>query len=230
MLDPSVDQGTALEPSETQRPVASPLGLVEREGYCEPCSVAKDEKQPVAGARGARPQFTIKSFMIVICLWAVPNALVAWVMKSGDVAGTPEQLSQWTIQTFVAVNLVLAFVAGWSFLFVWLIRLVCFKSTDGLASSPPNKRTIDGLPALSEQEQERRTSSRAERLIKAVAVAFGLGWAVVVLIGRDEPMLWEFNDWFPVPRALLVLLVGSLVLMGALALSVRGRQGEEHAM
>jgi hypothetical protein len=83
------------------------------------------------------------------------------------------------------------------------------------------KKTIDRLPTSSEPEW--RASSWQERHIAAVAVAFGLGWPAVVVIGRDEPILWEFTDWFPIPHAVLVLLIGSLVIMAAFASSVRRR-------
>jgi hypothetical protein len=193
-------------------------GGLERDNELASNFAAGNEKPPVAGAHPARPKFAIKSIMILISLWALPNALVVYVMRSGEVTGTPEQLSQWIIQTFVAVNLVVAFVVAWLFLFLWLIRLVQFNNTGGTG---PIKRKIDHAATLIEPQSG--TLSPQDRLIKAVALAFGLGWALLVVIGRDEPVLWEFNDWFPVPRVIFVPLVGALLIMAALASSVRRR-------
>ena len=200
--------------------VPSPSGRVERADDCASCYEAKYEKPSPAGARFPWPRFTIKAIMILVCLWAIPNALAAWVMRLGDITGTPEQIHLWTIQTFVAVNLAVGFAVAWGYLFIWLIRLAWFNRTGGLVPMPL-KLNPDFPPMLLAQEW--RTSSGTERVVRVIAVVFSLGLVVAILAGRDEPMLWEFNDWFPVPRAVLVLLVSHIVVMAAYVFSVRRR-------
>ena len=52
---------------------------------------------------------------------AVPNAIAAWVMRSGYVTGTPAQIRQWTMAAFLALlNVFLAFWVAWLAVMAWL--------------------------------------------------------------------------------------------------------------
>jgi hypothetical protein len=44
-----------------------------------------------------RPRFTIKNLMVFAGLFAIPNAAVALIMRSGLIAGTPNQIRDWTL-------------------------------------------------------------------------------------------------------------------------------------
>jgi hypothetical protein len=114
--------------------------------YCEDCYGAKYEHpSPV---RAPRPRFTIKSFMIVVGVWALPNAVTAWIVRSGWITGTPAQLRLWTAQAFLAVNLVFCFFFVWFGLMRWFTRLMWHNQTGGLVPVPKQKGTRQQLAAL----------------------------------------------------------------------------------
>src|SRR5262249_43055400 len=68
--------------------------------YCARCYAAKYVKSPPGAGAFPLPQFNIRNILIVVAVWAVPNAAVAWFMRSGYVTGTPDQLREWTILAF----------------------------------------------------------------------------------------------------------------------------------
>jgi hypothetical protein len=78
--------------------------------------------------------------MILVALWAVPNAAVAWFMRSGLVIGTSKQLREWTIAAFLAVNLVFAFFGAWFCLMAWLQRVTWYNHTGGVLPMPARQR------------------------------------------------------------------------------------------
>ncbi len=114
--------------------------------YCEDCYAAKYRNpQP---RRAPRLSFTIKSFMILAGVWALPNAVTAWIMRSGWFTGTPAQMRIWTIQAFLAVNLVFGFFFGWIGLMAWFSRLMWHNQTGGLIPMPNQKVDRRQLVAL----------------------------------------------------------------------------------
>ncbi len=114
--------------------------------YCEDCYAAKHQNpSPV---RAPRPRFTIKSFMILVGVWALPNAVTAWIVRSGWITGTPAQLRLWTAQAFLAVNLVFCFFFVWIGLMTWFTRLMWHNQTGGLVPVPKQKATRQQLIAL----------------------------------------------------------------------------------
>ena len=74
-------------------------------------------------------------------MWAVPNAITAWVLRSGYVTGTPAQLRQWTIHAFSGINLVLGFFVTWGTLLAWLIKVMSYRRTGGLVPMPQQTLT-----------------------------------------------------------------------------------------
>lgn len=122
--------------------VPSSSGQAEQAHYCPECYKAKYHKPPLPDAAFPRPRFTIKSIMILVSVWTVPNEVAAWIMRSGLVTGTPEQLRQWTIPAFVAVNLLLGFFTAWFYLMNWLGKVMWFHRTGGLVPMPHEKLTV----------------------------------------------------------------------------------------
>lgn len=106
--------------------------------YCEDCYTAKYQ-EPLP-RRAPRLSFTIKSFMILAGVWASPNAVTAWIMRSGWVTGTPAQVRIWTIQAFLAVNLVFGFFFVWFGLMTWFTRLMWHNQTGGLIPMPKHPK------------------------------------------------------------------------------------------
>ena len=116
----------------TQR---SPDGRLEEAPYCEQCYDAKYQN-PRPPALFPRPRFTIKGFMILVGVWAIANAVVAWVMRSNFVTGTPAQLRQWTIQAYAATNLTFFFITLWFSMMLWITSVWWHKRTGGLVPMP----------------------------------------------------------------------------------------------
>ncbi len=117
-----------------------PAGGFAEAKYCLECFEAKYVKPPPGPASFPRPRFTIKNFMILVALWAIPNAVVAWFMRSGLVIGTSKQLREWTIAAFLAVNLVFAFFGAWFCLMAWLQRVTWYNQTGGVLPMPARQR------------------------------------------------------------------------------------------
>ena len=114
----------------------SPSGRFVEMTYCESCYQAKYVEPPADSGRFPRPRFTIKNIMILGAAWTVPNAIAAWVFRSGCVIGTPAQIRLWSIETFLAVNLVLGFFVVWTYLLEWLRRVMWYKRTLGVVPMP----------------------------------------------------------------------------------------------
>ena len=113
--------------------------------YCDACYAAKYLQPPAAAARFPRPRFTLKNVMILLGVWTVPNAVEAWVFRSGYVTGTPAQIRQWTVHTFLAVNLVLGFFVLWTYLLTWLGRVMWYKKTGDLVPIPQQRLNVRQL-------------------------------------------------------------------------------------
>ena len=92
--------------------------------------------------------------MILVALWAVPNAAVAWFMRSGLITGTSQQLREWTIAAFLGVNLVFAFFGAWFGLLTWLQKVTWYNQTGGVLPMPAPER-------LPRKQQLRRRSAHA---------------------------------------------------------------------
>jgi hypothetical protein len=260
--------------------------LVEAQ-YCQECYDAKYEHPSPVSA--PRPRFTIKSFMILVCVWALPNSVTAWIVRSGWITGTPAQLRLWTIQSFLAVNLVFGFFFVWFGLMIWLSRLMWHNQTGGLVPMPKQKLTrkqrvallvrlplllvpllvlqvgvlflaewlAAKFPVMSRRQwfalialaallpfaavtflknfkdnylndrvrQLWRTASRTERALRAAALGWTFGLAVIAVIAVSSPrvLFWGFTMWFPIPPFILAWVVVQLALLGAVAIAARRR-------
>ena len=53
-------------------------------------------------------------------------------MRSGLIIGTPQQLREWNIAAFLAVNLLFAFFVAWAWLMVWLQKVTWYNQTGGV--------------------------------------------------------------------------------------------------
>jgi hypothetical protein len=126
----------------------SPSGRFALAHYCHRCYQAKLVEPPATSGSFPRPRFTIKNIMIISGVWTVPNAIAAWVFRSGYVTGTPAQIRQSTIDTFLAVNLLLGFFVVWIYLLTWLGRVMWYKKTRGLVPMPQQKITVRQLSHL----------------------------------------------------------------------------------
>jgi hypothetical protein len=260
----------------------SPRGRFEEAHYCAECYEAKYLRPPPPADSFPRPRATLKNLMILVGVWAVPNAIAAWVMRSGYVTGTPAQLRQWAINTFLGVNLVLGFFVVLVALQTWLNRVIWHRRTGGLVPMPKQKLTPKQHAALLVRMgpffawcvvaaflerwltpkiwpiqqssprlfvlilcapllpiaalglsknrwlrdriwQEWRVASGPERVFRALAMAWTFGFLVVIVMGGTSLVGWGFRIWFPIPPVMLIWIVVQLVLMAAVAMSVRRR-------
>src|SRR4051794_38130940 len=64
-----------------------PSGRSREAQYCWSCYEARYLKPPPAGSHFPRLAFRLKNVMIHVAVWAVPNAVAAWIMRSGWVTG-----------------------------------------------------------------------------------------------------------------------------------------------
>ena len=249
--------------------------------YCEDCYTAKYQNpQP---RRAPRLSFTIKSFMIVAGVWTLPNAVTAWIMRSGWFTGTPAQVRIWTIQAFLAVNLVFGFFFVWFGLMIWFTRLMWHNRTGGLIPMPNQKldrrqfvaqliySLVVGAPFMvwtfammfaarrlapkvglaevqlwtllmlapvlptivlsfvknkhlrNQIHQSWRTASPTERALRAVALAWTLGFLLLIAIGGPGLVGWHLTLWFPIPPVFLILIVGQFALFAATAVASKRR-------
>jgi hypothetical protein len=117
-------------------------GGIVRADYCDRCFHAKYVEPPADSGRFPRPTFTIKNIMILAGVWAVPNAVAAWVFWSGYVTGTPAQVRQWTVDSFLALNLVVGFFVVWLYLLEWLGQVMWYKRTLGAVPMPVQRVTF----------------------------------------------------------------------------------------
>jgi hypothetical protein len=89
-----------------------------------------------------RPRFTLKNAMILLGMWTIPNALVSWIMRSGYITGTPDQLRQWTVQAFVGANLCFGFFAVHTYVLTWLSSVMYHRRTGGRVPMPVRTMTF----------------------------------------------------------------------------------------
>ena len=179
----------------------SPSGRFEEAHYCPEFCEAKYLKPPPPGSIFPRPRLTLKNIMILVGVWAIPNAVAAWVLRGGHVTGTPAQLRQWTIHAFLGVNCFLGFCGALMALGRWLNRVSWYKRTGGLLPMPePKKLTI----------------KQQASLIVWMIPLFAWAYVATVLdawltpkiwpIQRRSPQLFALFAWAPlVPLLILVL-------------------------
>ena len=169
--------------------------------YCEDCYTAK--YQNPLPRRAPRLSFTIKSFMIVAGVWALPNAVTAWIMRSGWVTGTPAQMRLWTTQAFLGANLVFGFFFVWIGLMTWLSRLMWHNQTGGLIPMPN--------PKLNRSQRVELLRRLLLALVPLLALLFGALVLANWLAGKFP--VYQRHQWFPlIFTACLVPFVATSLL------------------
>lgn len=155
-----------------------PSGKVLDAHYCLECFDAKYVGSPRA-SDFPRPTFTLKNIMRLSVAWAIPNAIIAWVMRSGYMIGTPEQLDQWSLDAFVGINLVLTVAVLFHFVLHWLSKVMSFNRSGGLMPMP--------TPTL--------TLSRAQNIKLSLRMAAIFCWIVVAKFLEEwlTPKFWPRN-------------------------------------
>jgi hypothetical protein len=200
-----------------------PSGRIGVAHYCRACYEAKYLKPAPATGGFPRPRFTLKHAMSLVAAFAILNALVASVMGSGLIRGTPTQLRQWTSLTFLAVNCGCGIFVSFVFFVDWLVKAHWFKKTGGLAPMPPvPPMTLKQIPSL---------------LAFLVALFFWL-FASAFLTEWLTPTLWPMqarNSWLFMAIScgpMLVLLVWWSVghpLVARLKVDWKSASGPERA-
>ena len=74
--------------------------------------------------------------MILAGVFAVPNAAIVLILRSGLIPGTPAQVRDWTMKAFLAVNPSVAIFLAEVILHPWLRGLHLHQITGGL---PPSR-------------------------------------------------------------------------------------------
>jgi hypothetical protein len=130
--------------------------------YCESCLRAR-QGDPSTVPRGLpRAQFRLRDGLNLVARFAIVNALVVWVMRSGIIPVPPARVPMWTASALLWVNLFLTSLTVADAWRGWLQDLVWHKWTGGV------------LP-----RRERKTFTIREELSAVLAVLPVLGWCVV---------------------------------------------------
>jgi hypothetical protein len=184
------------KPAAYQLTERLPSGRVGEAYYCRRCYRAKYFTPRHIERRFPRPTFTLKNAAILLGVWALPNAIAAWVMRSGYITGTPVQLRQWTNDVFLGVNLVLGFFVVWFYSMWWLGRVLWYKGTGGLVPVPAAKPT------------PRQFLTLLARVVPILALC-----VVAILLDRwVTPKIWPTQRSSPQLLS-LILLAGSLPML-----------------
>jgi hypothetical protein len=158
---------------------------------------------------------------------------VMWYKLTGGRAPIPEQIRTprqlrtamvWSVSLFVwcVIAFGLAILAApeiWPVqrhsvrlfaLILWapLLPILVFKlSTD--------------RPMRNRLQREWKTAGVAERILRAVALLWFVGFFLLVGLGDPAFVYWGFRLWFPIPPVMLTGLVVGLLLTFAWAMSIR---------
>ena len=178
----------------------SPASRSDHRYYCLQCYAAKYVKSPPPGHGFRRPRFTIKNVMVLVALFSIPNAIAAWVMRSGYITGTPVELRRWRIYVFLAVNLVPGFFGLFIAAFAWIDRARIYNRTGGVR-----------VPQIELTPRHRRT------LI--ILLFLYVAWFAVALILAKwlVPMVWPAQP--PGCQPFFLVLVAPLPLIFVVRLS-----------
>ena len=110
--------------------------------YCPKCYHLKYVNPPARRPAFPRPRFTIKNLMVFAGLFAIPNAAVTLIMRSSLITGTPAQIREWTLQTFLFVSIYCGVMAALVLSLNWLLKVQWYNMTGGLVPmAQPRKLT-----------------------------------------------------------------------------------------
>ncbi|MHC5542365.1 hypothetical protein ACYOEI_29435 [Singulisphaera rosea] len=117
------------------------LGRVVHAHYCPMCQYAKKRIVTLDESHYPKFLFTLKQFMVVVAIFAIPNGLLAWVMRGGILPKPkdPELARQLILSAFLATNLCFSLVVIHVVLAAWLRKMIWYKRTGGII--PYTKRT-----------------------------------------------------------------------------------------
>ena len=183
----------------------SPSGRLAEGYYCQKCYEAMHLNPSSDEGALVRPRFTIRAMMVVVSVWALPNAVAAWIIRRGYVTGTPAELRLWTVYAFLGVNLLLAIYVTGFFYVAWLRKVAWFKRTGGLVAPPP--------PASVRQQPA---------ALVLMSQFFAWCVSVIVVVKWLKLTTWPTIQRFSPERSVLLLLLIMLVpqlLVVALVLS-----------
>ena len=107
--------------------------------YCPACYELKYVNPPTPADPPAFPlsRFTIKGLMIVVAIFALINAALALLTRSGPVQGTPAQFRAWTVKAFLIANPFFAILLVECVTMEWLRRRRLHKITGGVPLPHP---------------------------------------------------------------------------------------------
>lgn len=169
--------------------------------YCPACYDLKYVRPTARPPDFPRPRFTIRRLMILAALFAIPNAAVMLVMRSGLIPGTPAQLRDWTVQAFLSANVFCGIMAAYILSFAWLRKVEWHRRTGGLVP----------------MEKPRKAGPR-EYLIAVVLALIIVGWFIgaASVIERVASLVWP--GWRPNPTRALWTLSAPIYVGAGLAL------------
>lgn len=208
-------------------------------------------------------QFNIKTLMLVVAIWAIPNALFVWMVRSNPRAFPQAE------QFFFGINVALVFFAlsvvyaevlhryttrgkstaqiraQWAnagknapslFVFEALLLLSIafwyfnrFFRTHGLHYGHLAVLILVVTVVTMVRSQLRRRPSRRDwssaslvQLTSGIAaIAWMIGAGYTLFVYKPHLMGWGLKPWFPIPPAMLLMLLGMMVLQGVSAVSMR---------
>jgi hypothetical protein len=159
-------------------------------------------------------RFTIKGLMTLAGLFAILNAAVVLVMRSGLIRGTPAQVQDWTTKAFLIANLSLAVLLVELALLVWLRNLHLHKIAGGMSIS--HWKAIDRNIVWTIAWEE---ASWLERLL----FISNRPWLFLLLLVQCVFMAKRINPWLLIPVALPLMFGIWILLFLSLVASTRRR-------
>jgi hypothetical protein len=187
------------------RDVRSPTGWLALSG--DPPRLAAPPAFPLS-------RFTIKGLMTLAGLFAILNAAVALVMRSGLIRGAPAQVQDWTAKAFLIANSSLAVLLVELALLVWLRKLYLHKIAGGMSIS--HWKAIDRNFVWRIAWEE---ASSLERLL----LISSRPWLFLPLLVQCVFMVKRINPWLFIPVALPLMFGICILLFLSLVVSTRCR-------
>lgn len=186
------------DPATGKRPVQA--------DYCRACHDRKYVHSPARPPDFPRPKFAIRRLMILTVVFAIPNAAIVLVMRSGRIQGTPAQVRDWTLQAFLFVNFFCALMVAYTISIVWLNKVKWHRWTGGLIPM--------GRP---------RKLGLKRNLFLIAWLALYSAWLLggMHVVRRLAPIVWP--KW-PLEHVLIAWIIANALLIWGLVLLVAHRQ------
>jgi hypothetical protein len=177
--------------------------------YCPTCYDLKYVNPPARPPDFPRPRFTIRRLMILAAVFAIPNAAVVLVMRSGLILGTPAQIHDWTLQAFLFANSYCGLMALAMISMTWLRKVEW------------HKRTGDLIP----MERPRKLGLKGSLALVGLCALLGI-WFIggISAIDRLAPLVWP--GWRPDPITSTWIVSAPLYVWLGLRLRSKSHLGE----